>query len=315
MPKIVEILKEISRRKKIKSLYKRITEVVNRPVREIMSKNVITISKDDVVINAARLMINNRISSLVVVESKCPVGIITKRELVEKVPIDNKSLYTTKINDIMTSSIITVSHNTTILEANKIMLEKNTKVLLVYKKYKLVGLVTQNDIVKVMNVFGSDIILESRDLDQVRYIMTKDVITLHKGDSVKKAHELMIKNNIGCIIIMEKNLPFGIITEKDFIGHMVKDYEVLNKLRVEQMMSSPVACIHPDLSIFEANKIMLMFESNFKRMPVKIDHKMLGVVTKTDVCRGMYNFISETLGKIKKREIKDIEINKVENES
>jgi hypothetical protein len=50
-------------------------------------------------------------------------------------------------------------------------------------------------------------------------------------------------------------------------------------------------------------------------MPVKIDHKMLGVVTKTDVCRGMYNFISETLGKIKKREIKDIEINKVENES
>ncbi len=228
--------------------------------------------------------------------------------------VNNKSLNSMKVRNIMNKSVVKIQYDTSILEANRIMLEKNSKILLVYKKNKLRGLVTQNDIAKVMKVFSTDVSIESIDLDQVRNTMTKNVITVNRGGSVEKAHELMIKNNIGSTIEMENDLPYGIVTRRDFVSNMVKDYEALKHLKVDQILSTPVASIDPNLSVFEANRIMQMLESNFKKMPVKVNNKMKGIITQTDVCGGMYYFISETLNKIEKKKIKEINVSRMKLE-
>ena len=115
-------------------------------IRDIMKKNIVTIEKDQTVLQAAQLMKENDISFLVIVENGDPIGVLTERDFVQKFCIENKKSDTIMISEIMSYNFRWVEPTTEIEVAIQKMLNNNIRRLLVLDNKKLVGVITQTDL-------------------------------------------------------------------------------------------------------------------------------------------------------------------------
>lgn len=121
----------------------------NIKVEDIMVKDVITIEKGKSIVDAAKLMKQNKIGSVVIIEKKKAVGIITERDLVRKAIADNN--ISKKVEELMSKPIIVVRPETSIEDASKVMSENKIKRLLVIDRDdSLLGIITEDDIIKIL---------------------------------------------------------------------------------------------------------------------------------------------------------------------
>jgi CBS domain-containing protein len=119
------------------------------PVIEIMSKKPVTVSPDATVKEAAELMRRRDVGSLLVVSSGKPIGIVTEKDLVTKVVAADLRPSEVRVRDFMTFPVVTVSPYQEVLEAAKTMADLKIRRLAVVEDDQLVGLLTENDILKV----------------------------------------------------------------------------------------------------------------------------------------------------------------------
>jgi acetoin utilization protein AcuB len=120
-------------------------------VKELMNKRVITISPDDFLVDAIRKMSDNNIGCLIVTKNDKAIGILTERDVVNCLAQKNnnykQTIDETKVSDIMTRYIISVSPNTKIENAIKVIKENKIKKLPVLDdSTKIVGIITITDI-------------------------------------------------------------------------------------------------------------------------------------------------------------------------
>jgi CBS domain-containing protein len=113
-------------------------------VKDIMTKNVVTINADKTVAEAAVLMSQNDVGDLVIMEGNTPVGIVTERDFVRRVLAEGKSVKT-KISEVMTSPLRVIDPEAPIKEAARRMVNKGIRRLPVIKDNKLVGILTAAD--------------------------------------------------------------------------------------------------------------------------------------------------------------------------
>lgn len=117
-------------------------------IRDIMVTDVKYVTPETPLTNVVRIMVENRIGSVVIVgDRKEVLGIITERDLIEKVLAKNLDIRTLKAKDIMTKPVITVSPNTTVTAAANLMKEKNIGHLPVVENGRLVGIVAEGDVI------------------------------------------------------------------------------------------------------------------------------------------------------------------------
>ena len=124
------------------------------PIKEIMTKNVCTARGSESLLNATKKMLEFGVGSIVVVESERPIGIVTERDIIEKVVVKNKIPEKVKLKDIMTRPVITVGPTTSLKEAINIMIKKGIRRLPVVDGGKLIGIVTDTDILGVSLELG-----------------------------------------------------------------------------------------------------------------------------------------------------------------
>ena len=115
-------------------------------VRDILEKNVITIDINETANNAANQMKENDISFLVIIENGKPVGVVSERDFVQKLCINNQNSSDVKISDIMSYKFRWVNPTTKIEDAIQKMLNNNIRRLLILDDEKLVGVITQTDL-------------------------------------------------------------------------------------------------------------------------------------------------------------------------
>ena len=97
-------------------------------------------------------VVNYDIGAVIVIEKEKPVGIITEKDVLEKVLIKNKDVYTTTANEIMTKPIITIESDQYIKEALKLLQEHQIRRLAVTENDILIGIVTERRLlVKFLN--------------------------------------------------------------------------------------------------------------------------------------------------------------------
>ena len=140
----------------------------NIPVKEIMNRDVIGIDPDDTAEVAAQRMKHYDVGNLVVINNKKAIGIVTEEDLVRKLVSKNLLPEKVKIGDIMTSPLITVSPNTSLTSAMRLMLKNNIRRLPIVEDRKLVGIITNKDILSVspeLNRILIDLIEINRDLE------------------------------------------------------------------------------------------------------------------------------------------------------
>ena len=117
-------------------------------IRKIMVKEVKTVPMDTSVQKAVEIMNKNRINCLVVTYDKRIAGIITERDLLERVLEKGKDPKETKVSEIMTRQVLVGKPTMELVEASNFMFEKNVKKLPIMEKNRLVGIVTLTDIAR-----------------------------------------------------------------------------------------------------------------------------------------------------------------------
>jgi CBS domain-containing protein len=91
----------------------------------------------------AKLMVKENVGAVVVVRDFEPLGIITERDIIERIVLANKKLHEVVAQEIMTTPLLTIDSNRTVEEALEIMHKNHLRRLVVVKGEKLVGLVTE----------------------------------------------------------------------------------------------------------------------------------------------------------------------------
>ena len=117
-------------------------------VREIMIENVRTVRPNSTVTEIVRKMNKFEIGSVVVVEGEKPVGIITERDILRRVLEVTLASEALKAKEIMSAPLITVSDQSTVDEAARIMIDKRIKKMPVVHEGKLVGILTSTDVMR-----------------------------------------------------------------------------------------------------------------------------------------------------------------------
>lgn len=130
-----------------------------RKVKDVMIKNVKTISPSASMAEAAKLMKKNRIGSLVVVEGERPIGIITERDLAYKIIAEEKGVDMT-VREVMTADLKTAEPEKSIKDAARLMAAHVIRRLPVVEGGRLVGIISIEDIMRAEKV-GEDASLYS----------------------------------------------------------------------------------------------------------------------------------------------------------
>lgn len=126
----------------------------NQFVENIMSANVISIDSSMTVGDAAAMMNDAQVGCVVVTDGKLPVGIITERDLVQRVMVKDLP-HDTNVTDVMSSPLVTSTADVPIWELAHKMKAKAVHKIPVQKNNILVGIVTTTDIVKAHSLASS----------------------------------------------------------------------------------------------------------------------------------------------------------------
>ena len=135
-------------------------------VREIMTKKVFTTDIKVTINEVARAMIKHKVGSIIVIEDKEAVGIITERDIVRKLADGTDNLDLVCASEIMSSPIITAKPSTNIINAAEQMVKCNIRRLAIIERGNIVGIVTDRDILTVspgLNTILADLIEMNRE--------------------------------------------------------------------------------------------------------------------------------------------------------
>jgi len=117
----------------------------------------------------------------------------------------------------------------------------------------------------------------------IKDVMVKEIITVNPTTKIRDAVELMNKNQIGCLVVMKKGKPVGIMTERDVLKKIVCRCKNPEHTRVSEIMSKPLVVGWVDMNWLEATKLML--DRNIKKLPILDGERLVGLVTLTDIAR------------------------------
>jgi CBS domain-containing protein len=111
----------------------------------------------------------------------------------------------------------------------------------------------------------------------VTEVMNADVLAVDPSASIGEAAEKMMEAGVGAVVVLEDMVRLvGIVTERDLM-RAVSQRARAAEARVRQWMTESVITIEPETTVEEAAK--MMFERNFRHLPVVKDGRLLGIVS------------------------------------
>jgi len=111
--------------------------------------------------------------------------------------------------------------------------------------------------------------------------MTSDVISVSSSAKINDAIDLMVKRNVGCLPIIDKEIRLrGIVTERDIIMIF---RGIVSGTKVSELMSKKVVVATPETSILEAERLMI--KNGFRRLPIVSEGQLVSLVTVTNILR------------------------------
>ena len=119
-------------------------------------------------------------------------------------------------------------------------------------------------------------------MDVLSSIMTPEVITVDVKANVEEALRVMVKSDVGSVIVMDNGRPVGVITERDVTRTSIRGDQFLS-LPVTSLMSIPIQTASPDTEIWRAFETMLKL--GVRRLPIVQEGKLIGIVTEKDLTR------------------------------
>ncbi|MDP3065416.1 MAG: CBS domain-containing protein [Methanobacteriaceae archaeon] len=276
-------------------------------IKDIMNPEVIVMQENEQVSHARNLMLKHAFSRIVVYDgNENPVGMVTEKDLTRRMggkgpawrrrPIDKIS-----ISRVMSNNLVTIGPNNGIRDAVELMIKNGISSIPVVDEEGLAGIVTKTDVIK----FYSE---KLGGLWKVSDLMSSAVVTVSEKHSIGHVISTMEEKGIGKIIVVRNSEPLGIITPANISFANVEDHETgisvekiyfirktegKDKTNVRQVSMLTAGDIMTDnLVMVQSNEdaaraAEIMFEKEISGLPVVDDGDLVGIITKTDLIRGI----------------------------
>ena len=138
---------------------------VKMPVKEIMTRDVVTVDISNSVPQLAQHMLNYNVGSVIITDREQPVGIVTERDIVRKIVSINLRPDEISIKELMTTPLISIPSTEDVTDTMHKMVKMEIRRLPVVENGKLVGIITDTDLLAISAEMGS---------------IFSDLITMHR---------------------------------------------------------------------------------------------------------------------------------------
>lgn len=262
-------------------------------VKDIMSREVFSVDKDQNIKDALKIMKKHNISRLPVLNTntdkvKEMVGIMTEKDIARRLGSSrygNLAPSHFHISTVMTEHPLTTESTRSIGTAAQLMIENNIGGIPVVDEGQIKGIVTKTDFIKTC---------KGRTYQEVtvRDRMTADPVVVSSQDRLVHARRMIFDEDVGRLLVMEDDELEGIVTAKDIANSMISFRKIvpdkykparIRNLLVEDIMTQNVKTVSGDASIEEVSSIMV--ENDFSGLPVVENGNVVGVITKTDLMK------------------------------
>jgi len=273
-----------------------------------IAKKPITIKRNASLSNVISELIKNNISRLIVTDENIPVGIVTEKDLGLFLLNDDseKNLDKIHVSSIM-NKITSVNDSMSIEKCVEVMFEKNIGSLGVSTNDKgLVGIITKTDIAEYY-------IEKYSGKHTVGDIMTISYMSMNSEESLKNVVSKMIENKISRIFLKNKmDEPEGILTFRDlfYVALEQGNTDVVldnsddtvsivftrkgflsesgfgNTIQAKDVMTKTFESVDFEEDLTVACEVMI--QNRINGIGVRINGKLGGVVSKTDILKAIY---------------------------
>lgn len=194
-------------------------KAINEPVRSVMAQDVVSIDTSGKIIEALDLMKKHKVGGLPVVDDdKHVLGIITEKDIIS---LFKGVISGVKVRELMTRRVVTTTPGTSIIEAERTMIEEGFRRLPIVSNKKVVGTITARSI---LQFFGSGQVFKHLQSGTMAQVLQTSVMeaSIRKVDEVNpdidvgEAARIMETSNRGSCLVVENERLVGIITERDF---------------------------------------------------------------------------------------------------
>lgn len=117
----------------------------------------------------------------------------------------------------------------------------------------------------------------------VEEVMTRDIVTIDSNKSVYDACTCFSVERVGSLVVKDKDMTVGIITERDTIERVILKDKDPKKTKIKDAMTTNLITVHALSPLERAAQIMK--ESKIKKLPVILNNEIVGIVTETDLTR------------------------------
>jgi CBS domain-containing protein len=187
-------------------------------VDQVMTSPLLTITPDRPMLDASHLMETNHVRYLCASHDEDIVGVISVRDLAryfvdsEGGPVHDLDNVYRPLSVLMHTKIETIASERTVLEAAQTMAEKRIGSLLVLEAGKMVGIVTETDLVR--KVLAAVLPASSTSVGAV---MNAPLIQIDINHTVRDASQLMAEKRIRHLVVAEDNKVVGLLSVRDLV--------------------------------------------------------------------------------------------------
>ena len=111
-----------------------------------------------------------------------------------------------------------------------------------------------------------------------------DVATVDRKTTVLDAAKAMNEQRIGAVVVTDGDRVVGIFTERDILNRIVAAGKDPKTTRIEEVMTSPMACCRRDTRLTECRTVMT--QKRIRHLPVVEDGKLYGIISAGDIVAG-----------------------------
>jgi len=252
---------------------------------ECMARDVVSIEASEGLPKALSAMTEHRIRHLPVVERKRLVGVLSERDLLEATGWDPQRAFDQAekrerpVRDVMTVPPETTDPEAGLAEAAELMLRRHIGCLPVLEDGKLVGILSEYDVLGAFARAASTVVL-SEELDPtLDASATDELVTIDTGATVAEALERCRTASVRHLPVRHDGWFVGLVSDRDLRLEVGQGRE--DQTRVEEIMTRHVVRLPPTSRLSEA--AALMVEERIGCIVVTdADKRLLGLVSTRD---------------------------------
>lgn len=131
----------------------------------------------------------------------------------------------TPISQIMTSNVFTVNQTHSLRDVHNLLKEKGIHHVPVVSGDKVIGMISKTDLERVTfvnNYEGESVSTQMYDALKIEQVMTKQVTTIEKENTVLDAAKILAKNEFHALPVVDGDSIVGIVTTKDMMDYLIK---------------------------------------------------------------------------------------------